>query len=645
MAFFQSETYGGAQAADAVELKRKGFFKEGGFYLGEWGEGVFSRSLFHNRDGHILTVAPPGSGKTTGIIIPNLLTYRDGSLIVTDPKGSVTAQTARYREQALGNRVVILNPWRQELSSSMGRDLGETGFNPLYLVNRCTPSVIDDAEAAASMMIPIPPTMSEADRYWPETAQTVATGVMIWLAFSDKGGATLPKLYEIARYGKKDWQAVCEEMRRVSTVDLDTYANAIEGLLEAEKQWQGVVGKFQSATSIYNPAKSLGAHVSKDEFNPLDLKKENVTVYVVIPNNRRDANAGWLSLVLQTMAQAVGQPGQARPVLLIAEEFANLGYMPTISSAMAEYREAGLRCHLVIQTLSQLNRIYTPAGADEIKTLCAIRQFFAVNDPVAAKDIEIFSGTITKARDDNPMSDIGQPLIPAHEVMRMNDDDQIIIVNGTNPIRAKVVPYFKRRKMQGVADPNPYREDEGEYQEGRSFKDTGITIKPDTMALVRNIALGIGAALLLMVILIPSSWWQFTIRAGVIVGLIFTVLRYFPEVGKALGVSAGWFSPLWRQDPRYRPGLLQAFFGFLLKIVAIPFTVLGALFISNGRTQLGPIPQMIASAIKLVLIAGILLFVLGVLEVIPQEVVIGIFVWALSYVLQAWGWLQGLFTS
>ncbi|MCH2458643.1 MAG: type IV secretory system conjugative DNA transfer family protein, partial [Henriciella sp.] len=400
MGFFRSETYGDAKAADAVELKSKGFFKEGGFYLGEWGEGVFARSLFHNRDGHILTVAPPGSGKTTGIIIPNLLTYRDGSLIVTDPKGSVTAQTARYRREALGNRVVILNPWRQELTSSMGRDLGETGFNPLYLINRKAPSIIDDAEAAASMMIPIPPTMSEADRYWPETAQTIATGVMIWLAYAlaDEGGATLPKLYEIARYGKNDWLSVCQEMRRVSAVDLDTYASAIEGLLEAEKQWQGVVGKFQSATSIYNPAKSLGAHVSKNEFDPLDLKKENVTVYVVIPNNRRDANAGWLSLVLQTMAQAVGQPGQARPVLLIAEEFANLGYMPTIASAMAEYREAGLKCHLVIQTLSQLNRIYTPAGADEIKTLCAVRQFFAVNDPVAAKAIEIFSGTITKAR-------------------------------------------------------------------------------------------------------------------------------------------------------------------------------------------------------------------------------------------------------
>ena len=53
--------------------------------------------------GHVLTVAPTGTGKGVGAVIPNLLTY-EGSAIVLDIKGENYAVTARARaEHGAGN--------------------------------------------------------------------------------------------------------------------------------------------------------------------------------------------------------------------------------------------------------------------------------------------------------------------------------------------------------------------------------------------------------------------------------------------------------------------------------------------------------------------------------------------------------------
>src|SRR5690606_26882972 len=51
-----------------------------------------SELLLYDGEGHLITVAPTRSGKGTGGVIPNLLTY-PGSILVTDPKGENYAVT------------------------------------------------------------------------------------------------------------------------------------------------------------------------------------------------------------------------------------------------------------------------------------------------------------------------------------------------------------------------------------------------------------------------------------------------------------------------------------------------------------------------------------------------------------------------
>lgn len=456
--------HGDARFADRDDLKQGAFYKSGGVYIGH--DPQANKPIFFNGEGHILTIAPPGFGKTTQLIIPNLLTYDHGSMVVTDPKGVLTAVTKRQRE-AFGNRIVVLNPWRDEIAveseNSVGIDLGDCGYNPLRELTPDNPSLLDEAENLLSIIQPIAPSANGTEKFFAETSQSILIGAALYLAYME-GGVTLPRLYSFVRKSKQEWADVAADMADMARFGLDTYAAEILANLEGKNQWSGVQGSLNQATRIYNPAKPLGRHMMRDEFNPDDLKREKITVYLVIPSNRRAPNAPWLGLVLSSIAQSVGKPSKSAPVMLVAEEFANLGYLPSIPQAMAEYREAGLKVHLIVQSRTQLNRVYSVEGASELTSLCNVRQYFGVSELDLARAISESVGSYTafKTTDGNPPRVVGKikaPLARTEEILNMPEDEQIILTTGgTPPIHARLVGYWKNPRIARLADGNPMRE-------------------------------------------------------------------------------------------------------------------------------------------------------------------------------------------
>jgi type IV secretion system protein VirD4 len=471
-------TGGSADFATVPELERDGWTKPGGIYLGY--EGDTFKAIYWNGEGHVLTVAPSGFGKTSKLIIPNLLSYERGSVIVTDPKGSLAAVTARYRREAFGNRIVMLNPWQEEIAdpeTGLGVDLGSTGFNPLRMLKPGDPGVIDNAELLAKMICPTPP--GSRDAFFTKAAAQILTGCLLYLCHAENQDCTLPALFLLTRRSPQGWKELADDMAALEGVTLRPYAAEILQNIDADRQWAGIVGAINEATQIYNPAKTLGAHVAKDEFDPDDLKREKVTVYIVIPSNRRQANQAWLGLVVSVLAEAVGKPSKSAPVLLVAEEFANLGFMPTIGNAMAEYREAGLKVHLVIQNINQLAKIYGPDGAHDLINNCNVEQYFGIKDKMLADRISTALGQYTLHEYTKPgglfnFSEVGllvgrhtQPLMRASDLLNLPNDEQIIFSAGqTPPIKGKLVGYWENARLAGRADPNPYRDRDATAENG-----------------------------------------------------------------------------------------------------------------------------------------------------------------------------------
>ena len=127
---------------------------------------------------HVLLFGPNGTGKGTRFLIPNLLSIKDRSIIVIDPKGELAAVTADYR-RTLGD-VVMLNPF-----DVLG--LGSAGFNPLAALDPASPNFYDDAAALGEALISI----EGDDPHWSQSAQGLLVALIMWEKIKNGARANL----------------------------------------------------------------------------------------------------------------------------------------------------------------------------------------------------------------------------------------------------------------------------------------------------------------------------------------------------------------------------------------------------------------------------------------------------------------------
>ncbi|MCF6316517.1 MAG: type IV secretory system conjugative DNA transfer family protein [Marinosulfonomonas sp.] len=109
------------------------------------------------------------------------------------------------------------------------------------------------------------------------------------------------------------------------------------------------------------------------------------------------------------------------------------------------------------------DELYGQTGFKAISGLSPIKQFFSIREPEVAQmvsdicDQKSASNISENTRGEN-ISDVGVPLIRPEKVRGLAKWRQIIIMDAmANPIKARLVPYFKRREWRAMTDENPYR--------------------------------------------------------------------------------------------------------------------------------------------------------------------------------------------
>ncbi|CCH56535.1 type IV secretion system protein VirD4 [Fibrisoma limi BUZ 3] len=450
-ALVEGNRFGSARFARPDELNP---YRQGpGLYVG----GGF---VFKDK-GHVLTVAGTRGGKGTNLIIPNLLGLGgyQGSWVVIDPKGENAAITARYQRES-GKQVVVLNPW-----GLLEEHIGEAeSYNPLdILADTSSIHLVDDAQMVAEMLVPVE--RNDKNKFFTDTARSIVTGLIMQIVTTQEGDdRTLTTLWRWARLAGDDWDELVARMRLnddpVNGEIVRNAGNEIVKLMEAGEETFGSIlsSVLQATDFLKSPAlqKSL-----RSGYDPKTLSDGDTTLYIIIPADKLQSHARWLRLITTTTLRAVVRNPNKRVTFLL-DEFAALGYLPEIETALSTYAGFEITVWPILQSLIQLQGLYGE-NWETFTANTAIRQFFTINDNFTANYVSAAIGqtshVITTRGLFGGVQDANanqRPLVTPDEVRRGSAENIFAFFGGNPPTVFTKQPYFHNSNLRDRAEANPY---------------------------------------------------------------------------------------------------------------------------------------------------------------------------------------------
>jgi type IV secretion system protein VirD4 len=162
-----------AQRADVKKMKPS-VLQSDGFCLGSF----HKQMLRTNEPLGLLCVAPAGAGKTTGTVIPTILSCDKDSLIINDPKGELYDETSKYRRK-------ISNVFRIEWGQAFAnRDENTTFWNPLDLSN--LPQGTAERSKYVDMITNILIKMPKGDTFWANSGRKTLSAMILYSIYKEE---------------------------------------------------------------------------------------------------------------------------------------------------------------------------------------------------------------------------------------------------------------------------------------------------------------------------------------------------------------------------------------------------------------------------------------------------------------------------
>ncbi len=448
----ESVKFGTARWAEHAELV-PAYTNPNGLYIG--GQYTFSDK------GHVLTVAGTRGGKGTNLIIPNLLgiSNYETSWVVIDPKAENAVITSRYQRE-VGCDVVILNPW------GLFADKLEKArtYNPLDILSDISSiHLVDDAQIIAEMLVPID--KNDRDRFFTDNARSIITGLLLHLVTSqEKEKQTLTTIWEWLRLKQKDWDKLLEDMGvnddPVNGKIVRNSANEIIKLMAAgEKTFGSILATALQCTDFLKSQALQNALVS--DYDPKTLADGNTALFIIIPADKLQSHSKWLRLVTTTLLRAVVRKPNKRVTFLL-DEFAALGYISEIETALSTYAGYEVTIWPILQSLIQLQKHYGQ-GWETFIGNTAVRQYFSINDNFTAEYVSKAIGMTSHiTHKHNKGEDTMQPeanqrlLITPDELRRASGGNIFAFMGEKPPIYYPKRPYYTIDGMKQRYDENPY---------------------------------------------------------------------------------------------------------------------------------------------------------------------------------------------
>lgn len=403
---------------------------------------------------HTLVVAPTYSGKGTRVIIPTLLRYQAGSLIVIDRKGATAAVTARARAKLPGSAAVhIINPWDVLRDHFETHDLPFATYNPLDVLEKDDPNVVAVAQSLAKAMCP-----QETGDFWSASAADLITAVLLYLTdYHSTEQKTLARARELLTQPKRQFDNTLAHL-----LVSEAYGGAIRefagsfraAAAAAPQTYAGIIAAVSQHMGFISDPR-LKEATATSSFSMDDLLTESTSIYLIVPTEQMENQGPWLRLMIAAALHTYRRAyrGGDRRCLFVIDEFPALGRIDEITGpGIAMTAGYGVDFALVTQSLDQIKGTYGES-AESILNNCAFKWFCGLS---TFGDLKYLSEALCENAGRQPTPE---------EIRNLGRDVAILLAPGPLPHYLRPIDYwelaseFPHKEFKEpplVWDPNPY---------------------------------------------------------------------------------------------------------------------------------------------------------------------------------------------
>jgi len=381
-------------------------------------------------------ISTTGGGKTSGYIIPNILYRPEGSMVITDPSGSLFTQTSGSLERR-GYQIKILDP--MNLTQSIR-------FNPFSNLN----SYSEVDEVAHILVRTANP--NTKDPFWNNGAETIIAILarvlrkhpqgykyanpanILHLLNNFEDGTPLNPL--ISKYA--DEQTFAQYKGFISNAP-----NTLQGLLSTAKV---------SLKAFADP--QIAKLTAYTDFKFDELRQQKTAFYLIFPQNKISYYSFLMNIFYTKLFHYCLDnktfSSSSLPIYFFLDEFGHLN-IPNFSSIITTTRQRKISISIILQSISQLEAQYGKNDAHTILHGGVASRIFSSGLDTPTN--QMIAETLGTRRHEIYTSDDGlqvrdDPILDAYQIRTMEDNEALLLLANKKPIKLRILRHFENKAFK-----------------------------------------------------------------------------------------------------------------------------------------------------------------------------------------------------